>query len=520
MFWIDEECYIIYLGSEGHGVRPFLRIGTSPALPQRIRRHIGSVVITDHLTGYLFDEDACLDPASPRTTRYVGAQELVDAIKHFVHREHIPSMALEPPVGDKPGKGGQVVYYEDGNVRVFLDGHRLFDLNERERADRHTVFRIQRAAEIISASRGSYRSQDFSGAGFVVAPDGATLYFSDGNLFLSGRHTERSIATWAWYGIDPALIVGIDAKTDPGQMAELYKFRLTSRRPVARSDATAHPASNRIREAVTVFTTAGVEQEEFSPPNVPADAPAPTLEAGSLVLPTGATWYGEVVPPLLSGVPYRYDDYPSELEFRHLLTADLRHEIDRASTPDHALAAIVARTTTHPIDRTLAALWMWNRLSGPGDHAEADLQQAKTHVIEASSQRDVPIVAVLRSSSDGWYVRFRLRDGLTRSAVADNDRARKKLIPLLDTADRSAQFQTERNRLTVLLDELLAANRVTTPPVENTTEQSAADGDSTAATQAAPSGKDASVRKAAPGKFTRHKRPSQPIKPRRRNQRR
>jgi hypothetical protein len=501
VFWIDEECYIIYLGSEGHGVRPFLRIGTSPVLPQRIRRHIGSVIITDHLTGDLFDEDACLDPASPRTTRYVGGDELVDAVKHFVHREHIPSQALDPPIGEKPGKGGQVVYYEDGNVRVFLDGHRLFDLQERERADRHTVFRIQRVSEIIAASRGAYRSQEFSGTGFIVAPDGAALHFGDGNLFLADPHTERSVATWAWYGINPAAIVGIGSGTEPRRMTELYKFRLTSRHAVARSDAKTPDTPDRIRDAVTVFTAAGIDQEDFVPPTIPPDAPVPARDAETFVLPAKSKWYGDTAPPLLSGVPYRYEDYPSELEFRHLLTAELRHQIDAAATPDSALATIAARKTTHPIDRVLVALWIWNRLSGPGDHAEAELQQARTSVIEAFIRRDLPIVAVLRSDPDGWYVRFRPRDGLTRSAIADNDRARKKLTPLLETGDRSAQFQAERNRLTAFLEELLAAHRVTaTPPVESTPARAATTAaDSVPPKESATGGKTASPRNTAPG---------------------
>ena len=35
IFHVDSECYVVYLGSHWDDYRPFLRLGTSTALPAR-----------------------------------------------------------------------------------------------------------------------------------------------------------------------------------------------------------------------------------------------------------------------------------------------------------------------------------------------------------------------------------------------------------------------------------------------------------------------------------------------------
>ena len=79
VFRIDRECYVIYVGSDDHHVRPFLRIGTSPDLPDRIRPYIGTVVVTDRVTGNPLAEADTVGGAGPRRPEYTGSPELVHA---------------------------------------------------------------------------------------------------------------------------------------------------------------------------------------------------------------------------------------------------------------------------------------------------------------------------------------------------------------------------------------------------------------------------------------------------------
>ncbi|MFW5795572.1 MAG: hypothetical protein ACOCV0_00075 [Alkalispirochaeta sp.] len=474
VFRIDEECYVLYMGSEERGVRPFLRIGTSRFLPEQIKRHIGSVVITDHLTGDFTLEADSLDARTHHGTRYVGTRDVVNAIKGYVHDEKIPYQELEPVQEERPGEGGQVLFFENGNIRIFLDGHRLFDLNERERHDRHRVFRLRRINDIVTASRGSYRSRDFEGSGFVVDDDYSVLTFSGGTLFLNRELGDGGLHRWAHWGIPISLVVGPEHPEFSPGILDLYKYRITE--GIAIPDFSAGGGRrNTVSDEFGIFAATGCPVKRFPQPQRPPEAPVPGRD-GSWELPEGASWHGDGAPPLLPGIVYRYDEYASDREFRDLLSGALRRRVDDAKDPDEVLVAIVKDETADHIDRSCAALWLWNRRAVAGTTGTGKdnrLGETAELLRRAFSRYHVPTVAVLRREDDRWHLVFRPRGELTRSAVAENDRAREKLQPFLELRHDTTEFERERSRLAAYLQELLDAQRVVPRAPRPTTDPDA-----------------------------------------------
>ncbi|MFW5644121.1 MAG: hypothetical protein ACOCYQ_08835, partial [Alkalispirochaeta sp.] len=448
------------MGSEERGVRPFLRIGTSRFLPEQIKRHIGSVVITDHLTGDFTLEADSLDARTHHGTRYVGTREVVNAIKGYVHDEKIPYQELEPVYEERPGEGGQVLFFENGNIRIFLDGHRLFDLNERERHDRHRVFRLRRIDDIVTASRGSYRSRDFEGSGFVVDDDYSVLTFSGGTLFLHRELGEGGLYRWAHWGIPISLVVGPEHPVFSPGILDLYKYRITE--GIAIPDFSAGGGRrDTAPDEFAIFAATGCPAKRFPQPQRPPNAPVPGRD-GFWELPEGASWHGDGAPPLLPGIVYRYDEYASDREFRDLLSGALRRRVDDAKNPDEVLLAIVKDQAADHIDRSCAALWLWNRRATgtTGTGKDDRVGEAAELLGRAFSRYHVPTIAVLRREDDRWHLMFHPREDLTRSAVAENDRARAKLQPFAELRHDTTEFERERSRLTAYLQELLDAHRV------------------------------------------------------------
>lgn len=447
----------MYLGSEGYGVRPFLRIGTSPFLPEQIKRHIGSVVITDHLTGDFNIEADCLDPRSIKHTRYVGSADLVQAIKHFAHREQIPYQALEPVDGKHPPKGGQVVFFDDGNIRLYLDGHRLFDLTERERTDRHSVFRMTRIDAITKASRGAYQADDFSGVGFIAGRNGSILTYTGKRLFIDRHNEQESIARWSYWAVPLSLIFGVDNQVPASVLVDLYRFRLVNGLEVSGAADSG--------DVIDVFRAAGISEDDTSPPQLPPGAPCPTVDASARIvldLPEGAIWSGDTPPPILPGVPYRYDTHVAHQEIRNLLTGDLRETIDGAVDPEHELFAIARRDDLPEIDRVVASLEVWNRCSNTNDTQR--VAEARNLLETTFAVQHVPVMGVFGNDGERWHVRFVLPRDLTRGAIADNSRAREKIEPFLEATADPVFLESERKRLLSFLQEMLVARRVEAAP--------------------------------------------------------
>jgi hypothetical protein len=455
VFHVDRECYVVYMGTEGHDVRPFLRIGTTAFLPEQIKRHIGSVVITDRLTGNFLLEADCLDPRIIGHIRYVGSPELLDAVKHHAHGEQIGSIALEPVAERVPDKGGQVIFYDDGNLRVFLDGHRLFDLTQRERADRHSIFRLERIDSIVTSSRGSFREEDFQKPGFVTDGNGSLAHFANGRLHVIRQAPGHTVTEWGLPGIPLSLIQGVGSDVPPDDYVELYRFRSARGLPVFQPDPEL--------PGFDVFGAAGLEVTQVSPPHPPGNAPV--TDGSAWILPEGEKWHGNTPPPLLPGVAYRYDDSPPELEFRHLMTKELQKRVDTAEEPDAVLNTIAGDSHVSSLDRVCASFWLWNRRF-TGDAGDLVLTAFRTTWL--------PVIGLVRKDGDQWRVRFMPRPGLSRSAVGDNEKARDKIAPYLNGDTDGSVYRKERERLLAFLQQLVAAGHARDPAPTTAADAAAA----------------------------------------------
>ena len=170
------------MGKPDHMYRPFLRVGNSPHLPAVIRRYIGSVILSDRLTGNYFIEASCLETSAPQPTNYVGPGDLIEAIAQFTGNTQIVQRPLSFENKKDRNKGGNVVFYVDGNFRILLDGHRLFDLFEQEKADHHQINTIQRIEDHVNKTEGAPGPADLQGSGFILLQNNTLALFQDGTI--------------------------------------------------------------------------------------------------------------------------------------------------------------------------------------------------------------------------------------------------------------------------------------------------------------------------------------------------
>jgi len=206
VFHVDTECYIVYLGKERDDYRPFLRIGNSPNLPERVKNFISTVVVSDSYTGNQLIEHENLQLPLNGETRYVGDPEGVDRLKQFLEEKDLPVTGyVYEDQGEVSGQGGAYVYfYRSGNLHIVRDGVELFDLRDREHDDSHFVSRADRAVRFVKANPLRFVPQDFTNPGFVLAGDRVYL-FNEGRLG-SASVSADYILHLAAYGIDPDLL--------------------------------------------------------------------------------------------------------------------------------------------------------------------------------------------------------------------------------------------------------------------------------------------------------------------------
>ena len=172
IFHVDTECYIIYVGNNPTDYRPFLRLGNSRFMPDRIKSSVSAVIITDSLTGNQLIELENLQIPLTGETRYVGDPDAVARLKQFLEDNAIPSEPYADNDRDDtpPEKNGAFVYfYKNGNIQVFHDTERLFDLQEREKADGHFVYRAEKAVQAVKANPFRYLSSDLGPPGFFFS---------------------------------------------------------------------------------------------------------------------------------------------------------------------------------------------------------------------------------------------------------------------------------------------------------------------------------------------------------------
>lgn len=478
---------------------------------------MGSVVISDHLTGDPSEEHDCLEKPVSHHMHYVGSRELVAAVKQFIHEKSIQAINLDASKTAIEHAGTYVVFYDDANFRLFMDGHRLFDLSEREQSDQHGVTMLDRLEQIVTASAGSYRADDFSGTGFLVTRDGSTYDFSDGVLDAT-QLTGEGYALLARRLVPISLLARFSGPCDRSPMVTLAKRHI-----VHKAEATFSPRSKPDRDTrdfIALFRKAGLKETSVTlkteEPVTPFSSPRAAagfcpcsfriVEPDSIVAPDGTSWLGGTAPTLVAGVPYRHiptlatdsltDSYIKPL--RRLISDRTRRRIDDSGVPTPALFMAIAKDgSLPPSDRLMAALLSWNigmieRLSEGEEHPIPEIERDRIESLVEMAP--VAVLADLASVGESWVCLYRVPERFSLGRIGDNRRAIEKIDAYLSRQADDEHFASERERLLTFLKRLIEEDtieKVQAPPpppdrgsTENDERDDGAAGDDTANRQA------------------------------------
>ncbi len=468
VFRIDRECYIVYVGSDHHHVRPFLRIGTSPDIPDRIRQYIETVVLTDRLTGDPTQESATVGPSVPRKPDYTGSHELIRSAKPFFAAARISERPIDSQGADK-SEGAFVEFLTDGTLNVMVNGHRVFDLTRRERDDRHAAYQLDRIAQTVESASGRYRAEAFEPAGFLVTADRSLFFFRDGEIEARALRP-KGIRALAERLVPLSLLTHFSGPVDPDGFLTIAKWALRAGATHTAADRTIRLYADgtlpgKLAPLVELFRAAGLSVEVASADAAFAELPSPasgapgislavgrTIEwphTSSINVPDEAEWAHGVVPPLLPGVPYR-----------------LRSSVSEIPETDGTLESLAGdeQSAQGRLARGLAA---WN------EHGVASVDHAELarDVERLLDEAPIPVLADVYPTDVGYTVRFMVQHGFTLGDVTDNRRAVTRIGAITSEGVDEAFFLSERRRLLDFLDELLRQRRATvrkeTPPPSN-----------------------------------------------------
>lgn len=496
VYHVDRECYIIYLGSANRRYRPFLRVGTSSRLPDQIKRHIGSVVISDRLTGDPSEEHDCLEKPISHHMHYVGSKDLVAAVKQFIHEKSIQAINLDASKTAIEHAGTYVVFYDDANFRLFMDGHRLFDLSEREQADQHGVTMLDRLEQIVTASAGSYRGEDLSGEGFIAIRDGSVFRFRDG-ILNAAQLTHEANHYLARRLVPLSLLARFSGPCDRSQMVTIAKRHIVHGTSV--SFATRSKPDRDTRDFIALFKKAGLEEWTETIKDVEPGRPFVTphaeigfcpctfrtVEPQSIESTDGRPWLGGAAPALISGVPYRYGELPDHSALSgsyidplmRLLSDRTRRKIKDSVIPTPAFLMSIAKDgSLPPSDRLATALLSWNtgmieRLTGEEEHPLPEPERDRLESL--LEMAPVAVLADLMEAGDHWVCLYTVPQRFTLGRIGDNRRAIEKIDAYLARKADDDHFAEERERLLLFLKRLIEEDTIekVQPPPRQTREQ-------------------------------------------------
>jgi hypothetical protein len=211
VFHLDDECYIIYLGSDKDDYKPFLRIGNSKKLTSDIISNIHNIVITDSFTG-----NPALEPYNVNTVntaelkeiRYVGDKKTVDKLLDLLKHYKIDTKSITFKEVIETQKHNAMLYlYENGNIALYYDNNLLFDLNIRAQHDLHYIQKTSWIKDQFLQNPLRYSVNDFQMFGFFTLKNNIFLYNQE--QFIALNLPEDYFSTLVQSGIDPDLISSV-----------------------------------------------------------------------------------------------------------------------------------------------------------------------------------------------------------------------------------------------------------------------------------------------------------------------
>ena len=140
VFRIDDECYIIYLGTGSDDIKPFLRIGNPKNIEDKITSNIYNIVITESYTGNPAYEPYNLNISDLHSNRYVGENSTVDKLLKYLENYNINTENI-PHFHDVKTSGHRAMLYmyDNGNLTLSYDKKMLFNLYNIEKKDQHFI---------------------------------------------------------------------------------------------------------------------------------------------------------------------------------------------------------------------------------------------------------------------------------------------------------------------------------------------------------------------------------------------
>jgi len=222
VFHVDEECYVLYLGSHWDDYKPFLRLGTSVHLPTKLPRIVSTIVVPDVLTGSPLEEGASLGDDATSDTHYVGDVRTINKLKSFVGIESIAVEGLKRASRETDDNEHVFVYsYKDGNLKIKFHKSEIFDLRRRERQDLHYLARSQTVKNEYGKSPFRYMVDAYQRPGFVVA-GGEVYVISHGEIAVPNLR-DNYFAELAAVGVDPDRVAAVRAEKVNTALLRVYK---------------------------------------------------------------------------------------------------------------------------------------------------------------------------------------------------------------------------------------------------------------------------------------------------------
>jgi hypothetical protein len=228
VFRIDDECYIIYLGTDRDDEKPFLRIGNSRRITPFVIKGTYNIVITDSLTGNPSLEPENMNRENSKENRYVGDKKITASLQKFIHQFDIENGSVST-IEDvqKAHKRAEVHFFDDGNIHILFDRNLLFDLRKREKKDLHFIERAHMLKDIHTKNPLRYRADDLERPGFLLLEQN-TLLFEKGKATALGL-PEFYFIDFVNSGIDPDIIETVVTDDIGGSFFKLLKRKWNTR---------------------------------------------------------------------------------------------------------------------------------------------------------------------------------------------------------------------------------------------------------------------------------------------------
>ncbi len=222
VFQIDNECYIVYLGSDREDYKPFLRVGNSKSLTQEIISNIYNIIITDSYIGNPSLEAFNINTVNIHENRYVGNENTIRKFLVFLNNFNIETSKITQYQKIKTEDNKALVFfYDDGNVNLNYDKKLLFDLKSREKKDLHFIEKTKWIMAQFLKNSLRYSPSDFNKPGFAMVKNSVVLFNREKIIAFS--LPDDYFYTFTQSGIDPDLISAVITEDATESIIDLLK---------------------------------------------------------------------------------------------------------------------------------------------------------------------------------------------------------------------------------------------------------------------------------------------------------